>query len=439
VNYFTGLLKSVRVFDYETPTAILFAARHQPTSKSRNLAGDRYREKPAAILSAWSVKMHRNKTPLLRPDYLWWDMPSMKHLLAVLLLVGYLVSGSPFAQAQTNLDEQDQPVVRVLMFWLGSCGHCAYVIKEVLPPLQDHYGDQLEILLVELVTEEDVDRLYQAAAELDIPKENVVVPFMIIGERVLTGSQQIPNELPGLIETYLASGGIDFPRLPSLAIYLPEPDETSAESQSLPQAGTDHPAAATPIAAAEDQSNGFTLALVVLGGMVAAIVYVIFALLRNNRYDSNQWSSWIDWLIPLVALAGLGVAGYLTYVETEAVEAFCGPIGDCNTVQSSSYARVMGVLPVGMLGLLGYAALLIAWVIQNVRNDRWAEYARLAMFGMALFGTLYSIYLTYVEIWVILAVCMWCLISAALIATLMLLSVRPAREALESLGGEDLP
>ena len=46
-------------------------------------------------------------------------------------------------------------------------------------------------------------------------------------------------------------------------------------------------------------------------------------------------------------------AGYLTYVETQLVQAVCGPVGDCNAVQSSSYARLFGVLPVGVLGASG--------------------------------------------------------------------------------------
>jgi uncharacterized membrane protein len=178
--------------------------------------------------------------------------------------------------------------------------------------------------------------------------------------------------------------------------------------------------------------------MVVLGGMVVGIIYVIYALLKDSDYEGSQPASWIEWLIPIVALVGLGVAGYLTYVETQSVEAICGPVGDCNAVQSSSYARVFGILPVGILGLLGYAAILIAWTIQKVRDDRWADYARLGMLGMALFGTLYSIYLTYVEIWVIEAVCIWCLSSAVLIAVLMLLSIQPAIEALDSLGGDSL-
>ena len=120
----------------------------------------------------------------------------------------------------------------------------------------------------------------------------------------------------------------------------------------------------------------------------------------------------------------------MTYVETQAVEAVCGPIGDCNTVQSSEYAMLFGVLPVGVLGLVGYAAILIAWLIQRLRNDKLADYASLALLGMGLFGTLFSIYLTYLEIFVIEAVCLWCISSAVIMSLIMLLSIQPAQKAI---------
>jgi uncharacterized membrane protein len=376
-------------------------------------------------------------------------MLNRKHCFVPLLLLGLLLSWSQTGQAQTNLQTKDQPVVRVVMFWLGTCGHCEYVINEVLPPLHDQYSDQLDILLIELVTQEDVDRLYETAAVVGIAKENVGVPFMLIGERVLKGSDQILRELPSLIEMHLASGGIDYPHYPSLEVYLPDPDEITEQSEqiSISQHGEIQSSASTPVAVPEEQSaesadnsrsNGFTLAMVVLAGMVVGIIYVIYALLKDSDLEVSPRSSWIDWLIPILAVVGLVVSGYLTYVETQSVQAVCGPVGDCNAVQSSSYARVLGVLPVGILGLLGYAAILLAWIIQRVREDRWANYAKLAMLGMTLFGTLYSIYLTYVEIWVIEAVCMWCLSSAVLIALLMILAVQPANEALDSLGEDEL-
>ena len=363
-------------------------------------------------------------------------------IVLLLLMIAPWLRISP-ASAQTT----GQPQVRAIMFWLSTCGNCEYVINEVLPPLQDQYGDQLKILLIELVTQEDVDRLYETAAIVGIAKENVGVPFMLVGERVLKGSEQIPSELPDLIEMHLAQGGLDYPDYPSLAAYLPE----SIDSGELSQPSTDtieekeqayentssdaerealdaHPADGPESSAA----NGFTLAGVILVAMLIGIVYVIFALLKGSDGTEDQRSQWINLLIPLLALAGIGVSGYLTYVETQAVEAICGPVGDCNAVQNSSYARLFGVLPIGILGLIGFAMILIAWFVQWLRDDKLGSYASLAMLGMALFGTIFSIYLTYLEIWVIEAVCIWCLSSAVLITTLLLLSVQPAQQAFDS-------
>jgi uncharacterized membrane protein/thiol-disulfide isomerase/thioredoxin len=350
-------------------------------------------------------------------------------LPVLVVLLGLILPWKSPVNAQPDLQSQEGGVVRVFMFWSSTCGHCEYVINQVLPPIQEQYGEQFEILMVELAAQEDVDSLYETAAIVGIPKEQVGVPFMLIGDQVLLGSDQISNELPGLLASHLASGGIDYPRLQPLVDYLPEPADTGASAPiaiAEVDPADDH--------AAEPRSNGFTLALVVLVGMVLALAYVLFALLRDTEPGGRPRADWIDWLIPLVVVLGMGVAGYLTYIESTSVQAVCGPVGDCNAVQNSSYARVLGILPVGILGLLGYAAILVAWIVHRLREDRLGDYARLAMLGMALFGTLYSIYLTYIELWVIYAVCIWCLSSAVLITLLMLLSIRPAREALDSLG-----
>jgi uncharacterized membrane protein len=124
------------------------------------------------------------------------------------------------------------------------------------------------------------------------------------------------------------------------------------------------------------------------------------------------------------------VAGYLAYVETAQVNAVCGPVGDCNTVQQSEYARLFGILPIGVLGLIGYAAIVIAWLIARNTYDRLADLAVKSLFVMTIFGTLFSIYLTYLEPFVIGATCAWCLTSSVLMTVLMLLSVGPAKTVL---------
>ena len=195
-------------------------------------------------------------------------MIKSKFVLSLLLIVGLLTPWAGDARASTDFQSQDQPVVRVVMFWLSTCGHCEYVINDVFPPLQEQYGEQLDILLIELVTQEDVDTLYETAALVGIPPNNVGVPLMLVGKEVLQGSQEIPNQLPGLIDAHLAEGGLDYPRFTTLESYLPDPVEapsgTSSELEQ-PQSGT---TSSEELSQAEPgkqpASNGFTIALVVL-------------------------------------------------------------------------------------------------------------------------------------------------------------------------------
>jgi uncharacterized membrane protein len=180
-----------------------------------------------------------------------------------------------------------------------------------------------------------------------------------------------------------------------------------------------------PLAA---QSSGLELAAAVMIGMLAALIYTGFMFVRAWR-GHGVWTSpptWIDALIPGLVIVGSGVAGYLTYVETQAVQAVCGPVGDCNAVQASSYAKLFGVLPVGVLGLIGYTAILVVWLWGRFRSDRLADYAPLGVLGLAAFGVLFSVYLTYLELFVIRAVCMWCLASAVIMTLLMLLATPEA-------------
>lgn len=86
----------------------------------------------------------------------------------------------------------------------------------------------------------------------------------------------------------------------------------------------------------------------------------------------------------------------------------------------------------GVLGAVGYIAILIAWLWRRFSSGPLADSMPLAIFGMALFGVLFSLYLTYLEPFVIQAVCMWCLTSAVLITLLMLLSLNPALQTIQT-------
>jgi uncharacterized membrane protein len=169
--------------------------------------------------------------------------------------------------------------------------------------------------------------------------------------------------------------------------------------------------------------EGSGVGLVVLFALLVALAYALVLMILTilgRRVPVGP--KWVTFLVPALCIVGMGVAGYLTYVETRQVAAICGLVGDCNTVQSSPYAKLFGLVPVGLLGMLGYLLILAAWAIAQFRGGRLSDLAAVAVFAFSLFGVLFSIYLTYLELSIILAVCMWCLTSALIMAALLVLT-----------------
>lgn len=322
---------------------------------------------------------------------------------------------------------QQEPVVHGVLLWMDGCPHCHEVLNNVLPPLKEKYGQQLDIQPVEVATTEEVADLYRLAETYGIPKENVGVPFMVIGDQVLLGSDEISQKLPPLIETYLTKGGADLPSNPILDDMLSRSDTLSETEPTVQNEPLDAATNATE-KLQPTQSNGFGLAVGVMVFMIATLLYAFLAFVWEKLPVIP--ASWTERLLPVLALVGFVVALYLAYVETQSVRAICGPVGDCNAVQSSPYAYLFGVLPIGVLGLIGYLVILAAWLYPRLRADRLAQLAPLAVFGMTFFGVLFSLYLTYLEPFVIRAVCIWCLTSSVTMTLTLLVSLPPAIQAL---------
>jgi len=122
----------------------------------------------------------------------------------------------------------DEPVVHALLFYSPSCPHCLKVITEDLPPIIDKYRDQILILGINTYTEEGNEFFHAAARHFNIPREHMGVPMMVVGDIILVGSYEIPQQFPNIIETGLVAGGIDWPGIPGLAQILK--DEIIAKS-----------------------------------------------------------------------------------------------------------------------------------------------------------------------------------------------------------------
>jgi glutaredoxin len=126
--------------------------------------------------------------------------------------------------------EEAQPVARVILVSTPTCPHCLYVKQEVLPPLEERYGPQLEITVLEL-TEPASYELFTAILEQN-PGLPTGVPQLYIGQNALVGSDQIENFLPGLIEDSLAEGGWDW----SIPIDAPRAAATAEPAASAANA-----------------------------------------------------------------------------------------------------------------------------------------------------------------------------------------------------------
>jgi len=364
------------------------------------------------------------------------------------LLIQSIFVPSPVLAAQGS---QPKAVVYAVLFYSPSCGHCHYVITETLPPLYEQYGEQLQILAVD-ITQEAGYYLFVATLQ-KFNLERGGVPFMVIGDQYMVGSADIPAQFPGLVADHLALGGIDWPDLPGLGEYLTSMYSTqTAQPTSTPEPPTPTvmvtsspfpTLTATPyilvptgneVLSLEERIArdpfGNALAIVVLVGMIAALVGGGWYFHRSR---GSKMTTVVRWIIPALCMIGLGVASYLAYVETQQVEAICGPVGDCNTVQQSKYARLFGILPIGVLGMLGYVAILAAWFISMKSEGILADYGTLVMLAMTVFGTFFSIYLTFLEPFVIGATCAWCLTSAGIMTALFLFSLEPGKHAFYSL------
>jgi uncharacterized membrane protein len=377
-------------------------------------------------------------------------------VIGFLLLITISISAVSTLAAENN---QAQPIVRAVLFYSPTCGHCALVINETLPPLIDQYGDQLQIIGINVATQEGA-QLYQLFLEdWKIPEDRYGVPALAVGRTHLVGSGEIPDQLPGIIEDGLQAGGIDWPEIPGLTDIIAQAEQQQGEAtidhgdpteEILPsQADATVAVPESTVADTQTQASsptsenlavpfdhevtiwdrfqmdlaGNTLAVIVLIIMVISVVSVLVSVLRADPETGRDWS----WVIPVLSMLGLFVAGYLSFVEVTETEAVCGPIGNCNSVQQSPYAILFGFLPVGILGLLGYIGILGAWLLKTRGPQAWRNTFTLAIWAMAFFGVIFSIYLTYLEPFVIGATCMWCISSAIIITLQFLAATEPVR------------
>ena len=111
-----------------------------------------------------------------------------------------------------------------------------------------------------------------------------------------------------------------------------------------------------------------------------------------------------------LALLGLAISAYLTWVHYAGIEPVCTGISDCERVQSSDYAELVGI-PVAVLGLAGYSTILASL---------WTRVEVTAL--LSYLAVAFSAYLTWAEVFKIDAICQWCVASALITVAIAVLA-----------------
>ena len=140
--------------------------------------------------------------------------------LPVLAVLALSLAISPLSSAQ------ERPVVRFYLFYGETCPHCHEVMDNYLLQVYEKYGDQVEYEYIEIWN--DTDKyltLLGLETKLGVPEDRQgSVPALVIGDKVLIGSGEIPAQLEAIIDEYLAQGGVDYPSLDDLPeVVLPTP------------------------------------------------------------------------------------------------------------------------------------------------------------------------------------------------------------------------
>lgn len=128
----------------------------------------------------------------------------------------------------------------------------------------------------------------------------------------------------------------------------------------------------------------------------------------------------------LLSLLGLFVSAYLYLYKIGRIGTLACGTGGCETVQTSEWSRFAGV-EVALIGVVGYGLLLLVALVslRPVLVERRWPASLLA--ALAAGGVLFTAYLTGLELFVIHAICRWCVGSAAIIVTLLVLGLLELR------------
>ena len=132
-------------------------------------------------------------------------------------------------------------------------------------------------------------------------------------------------------------------------------------------------------------------------------------------------------IVAALSLAGIFISLYLTLFKLGVIGELTCSIGSCETVNTSKWSTFLH-LPVAAWGLLFYAEVFLISLVGTMPRFENEPLVSLLLVADAGIGVLFSAWLTYLELAVIHAICIWCVTSAGIVLTLLVVSIADLRE-----------
>ncbi len=134
-------------------------------------------------------------------------------------------------------------------------------------------------------------------------------------------------------------------------------------------------------------------------------------------------------IVAALALAGIFIGIYLTLFKLGIIGELSCSVGSCETVNTSKWALFLG-FPVAAWGVFFYLDVFAIALIGTMPRFERMPLVSWLLVSWSTVGLLFSGWLTYLELAVIQAICIWCVISAVLVALIFILSALDLREKL---------
>jgi uncharacterized membrane protein len=132
-------------------------------------------------------------------------------------------------------------------------------------------------------------------------------------------------------------------------------------------------------------------------------------------------------VVAALALAGIFIALYLLLYKLGMIGALTCSIGSCETVNTSKWAKFLGI-PVAGWGVAYYVAVFVLAMVSTAESYAESKTVSAVLLGVAATGLIFSAWLTYLELFEIHAICQWCVISAIIVTVIFLVSLADYRE-----------